>query len=230
MTAPTTRRGAMSPGRWQEVQDVFAAALECAEGDRQRLIEDRCGADVALQREVEALLAASAGSGLVNRLADAMAPAASWVRAQAAGWEGCRVGRYVVLELLGAGGMGLVYKARDEQLGRLVALKFLPPHLSNEAAARERFLVEARAAAALDHPNICTIHEIGGTDDGQLFIAMPLYDGETLQARLARGRLPFDEAAAIAHPDRARARARARAASCTATSSRRTSCCSATGR
>ena len=99
---------------------------------------------------------------------------------------------------LGAGGMGVVYKARDERLGRQVALKFLPPHLSAEPDAKARFLAEARAAAALDHPNVCTIYEIGETEDGQLFIAMPLYDGETLQARLDRGRLTFDEALPIA--------------------------------
>ena len=79
--------------------------------------------------------------------------------------------------------MGVVYKARDERLGRQVALKFLPPHLSADPDAKSRFVAEARAAAALDHPNVCTIYEIGETEDGQLFIAMPLYDGETLQAR-----------------------------------------------
>ena len=94
--------------------------------------------------------------------------------------------------------MGVVYKARDERLGRHVALKFLPPALSADPAAKARFIAEARAAAALDHPNVCTIYEIGETGDGQLFIAMPLYEGETLQERLARGRLTFDEALPIA--------------------------------
>ena len=142
-------------------------------------------------------------------------PAAAWARTQVAGWEGRRVGQYLVLELLGAGGMGLVYKAHDERLGRHVALKFLPPHLSTQPAAKQRFLVEARAAAALDHPNICTIHEIGETEDGQLFIAMPLYDGETLAGspearppavRGRRSRRPADRAWC-----RPRARARRRA-------------------
>ena len=84
------------------------------------------------------------------------------------------------------------------RLGRHVALKFLPPHLGKEPAAKERLLVEARAAAALDHPNICTILEIGETDDGQLFLAMPLYSGETIAALLKRGRLRFEEALPIA--------------------------------
>ena len=94
--------------------------------------------------------------------------------------------------------MGVVYKALDERLGRHVALKFLPPHLGARPEPTRRFLQEARAAAALDHPNICTIHEIGETSEGQLFIAMPLYHGETLQARLVRGSLPREDAVAVA--------------------------------
>ena len=88
--------------------------------------------------------------------------------------------------------MAVVYSARDERLGRQVALKFLSPYLSADPDATSRFVAEARAAAALDHPNVCTIYEIGETEDGQLFIAMPLYDGETLQARLQRGRFTFE--------------------------------------
>ena len=76
-------------------------------------------------------------------------------------------------------------------------MKFLPPHLSANAGAKARFVAEARAAAALDHPNVCTVYQIGETDDGRLFIAMPLYDGETLRTRLERGRLIFGEAIAI---------------------------------
>jgi tetratricopeptide (TPR) repeat protein/class 3 adenylate cyclase len=197
VTRPIGAR-AIEPEFWQRIQDVFAAAIECERGDRARVLEDRCAANAALRREVEALLAAHDAPGSLDGLAEAIASATSWARAQALGWEGSRVGQYVVRSLLGAGGMGLVYRARDERLGRDVALKFLPPHLSTEPAAKQRFLVEARAAAALDHPNVCTIHEIGETGDGQLFIAMPLYDGETLQSRLNRGRLAFDEAVPIA--------------------------------
>ena len=95
--------------------------------------------------------------------------------------------------------MGFVYKAQDERLNRCVALKFLPPHLGTREDAKRRFLTEARAAARLDHPNICTIHEIGETSDGQFFISMPLYEGETLQQRLERtGALSFADAANIA--------------------------------
>ncbi len=97
------------------------------------------------------------------------------------------VSHYKVLEPLGAGGMGVVYKAEDTKLGRLVALKFLPAQLESDPDFNQRFVNEARAASVLDHPNICTIHEIGETDDGQLFIVMAHYSGESLRERLDRG-------------------------------------------
>jgi serine/threonine-protein kinase len=111
---------------------------------------------------------------------------------------GKTIGRYRVLALIGRGGMGTVYRAHDERLDRDVALKFLPLHVASEPGAAQRVLAEARAAAALVHPNVCTIHEIGETDDGHSFIAMAFYEGETLKQRLRRGGLPPREAATIA--------------------------------
>jgi serine/threonine-protein kinase len=111
---------------------------------------------------------------------------------------GRTIGRYHVLALLGRGGMGTVYRAHDERLDRDVALKFLPLHVASEPGAAQRVLAEARAAAALVHPNVCTVHEIGETDDGHSFIAMALYEGETLKQRLRGGPLPPREAATIA--------------------------------
>jgi predicted esterase len=104
------------------------------------------------------------------------------------------VSHYRVIELLGAGGMGVVYKAEDTRLKRPVALKFLAFGLVQDREAKERLVHEAQAASALDHPNICTIHEIDETSDGQLFLAMAYYEGETLKERIARGPLTVDEA------------------------------------
>jgi serine/threonine protein kinase len=96
---------------------------------------------------------------------------------------GQTVSHYKIIDKLGAGGMGTVYKARDTKLDRFVALKFLQPHISGDEEQKQRFIREAKAASALDHPNICTIHDIGETDDGQLFLAMTCYEGETLKTR-----------------------------------------------
>ena len=111
---------------------------------------------------------------------------------------GQTVGHYHIVEELGAGGMGVVYRAEDTRLRRAVALKFLPPELSRDEAAKRRFLHEAQAAAALDHPNICNIHEVAETADGQIYIAMACYAGETLRERIAEGPLPLEEALQIA--------------------------------
>jgi formylglycine-generating enzyme required for sulfatase activity len=107
---------------------------------------------------------------------------------------GQTISHYRVLEKLGGGGMGVVYKATDLRLNRFVALKFLSPHLTRDADAKERFVHEAQAASALDHPNICTIHEIDETADGELFLTLAYYEGETLKHRIERGPLAIDEA------------------------------------
>ena len=108
------------------------------------------------------------------------------------------LGPYTILAELGHGGMGVVYTARDPRLKRQVAIKLLTADLTRDETAKQRFLQEARAASALDHPNICTIFEINETDDGQLYLVMAYYDGATLKERIGRGPLALDEAVDIA--------------------------------
>jgi len=111
---------------------------------------------------------------------------------------GKTISHYKILEKLGGGGMGVVYKAEDTKLKRTVALKFLPPELTRDPEAKQRFVQEAQAASSLDHPNICTIHEIDETEDGQMFICMACYEGETLKKKIERGPLKLEDAVDIA--------------------------------
>jgi len=107
---------------------------------------------------------------------------------------GQKISHYEIKQKLGEGGMGIVYKALDTKLNRTVALKFLPSHLTKDESTRKRFVVEAQAASALDHPNICTIHEINETEDGRRFICMAYYQGEALSEKIKNGPLPLDPA------------------------------------
>src|SRR2546427_6562813 len=109
---------------------------------------------------------------------------------------GTTISHYRILGTVGVGGMGVVYLAEDTRLNRKVALKFLPPAIALDLHAKARFLREAQAASALDHPNVATVYEIGDLDQ-QFFIAMAFYEGETLRQRLEPGRLAVPEAAAI---------------------------------
>jgi serine/threonine-protein kinase len=108
------------------------------------------------------------------------------------------ISHYKILEKIGSGGMGIVYKAQDLKLDRFVALKFLPPHLTTSDDEKQRFIHEAKAASALQHNNICAIHEIDETDDDQIFICMDYYEGETLDIKIKEKPLPIDEAIDIA--------------------------------
>ena len=111
---------------------------------------------------------------------------------------GQTVSHYQIREKLGGGGMGIVYKAHDVRLDRTVALKFLSPELTRDEDAKRRFTQEARAASALDYPNICTIHDIDETPDGQMFLAMAFYSGETLKKKIEYGPMKLDQAVDIA--------------------------------
>jgi serine/threonine protein kinase len=108
--------------------------------------------------------------------------------------SGRTVSHYKIVEKIGQGGMGIVYKAEDTKLKRTVALKFLPKQISLDEEEKKRFIHEAQAVAALDHQNICSIHEIGEMDDGQLFMAMGYYEGKTLKDLLVSHPLPLAQA------------------------------------
>jgi serine/threonine-protein kinase len=189
-------------GRWDRIEEIVDAVLKLAPSARADYLNNACAGDAELRREVDSLVAAHERTGVVDHIVRDLAPLAARVRESTAatdsGLQGRRVGQYQVLERVGGGGMGVVHKALDTRLDRTVALKFLQPRFGGDDSAAERFRLEARAIAALEHPNICTIHEIGETDDGQLFLAMPLYDGETLQQRISTGTLPIGEAVGIA--------------------------------
>ena len=144
--------------------------------------------------------ASTMGSELDKRQATRLGRPRTAAREGAAevGGDLTHVGPYRVVGRLGQGGMGEVYRAEDSRLGRTVALKFLAPDLIGRDDAKSRFLREASAAAKLDHPHICTVHEIGETDDGRLYIVMACYEGESLEQRLERGPLPVEETIRIA--------------------------------
>ena len=197
--APWLSRTESDAARWAVIEGVLQDVLALSPEARAAHL-DAVGLDPSLRAELDALLVAHEHRGAIDELMDVvMAPLL------ASNDDGPRrsgaipeLPRYRIVERLGGGGMGVVYRARDERLERDVALKFLPPHLSADQAAKKRFLVEARAAAAIEHPNICTVHEIGDTEDGQLYIVMACYDGETLERRIARGPLALDDALRIA--------------------------------
>jgi len=107
---------------------------------------------------------------------------------------GKTISHYKIIEKIGGGGMGIVYKAKDLKLDRFVALKFLPPHLTTSEEEKQRFIHEAKAASALQHNNICVIHEIDETEDGQIFICMDYYEGETLDKKIKEKPLQIEKA------------------------------------
>ena len=183
------------PERWQKIETLLDAVLERPAGERGAFLDEACAGDAELRAQLEALLAAdeAAGDFLITPAPEAVAS----LLAEAAADMDRVLGPYRLVREIGSGGMGVVYEAEDTRLRRRVAIKLLPPEYSRDPAAKERFLREARAASALDDPNICTVHDIGECD-GQLYIVMACYEGETLKERLARGPLSVEEARQVA--------------------------------
>ena len=185
----------MTPERWQQVKEIFHGALERERALRPDFLARACGADAELRAEVESLISAheddasfidapAMGQGLLDEEPDVLRP-------------GQRFGDYEIVRRIGRGGMGEVYLATERRLGREVALKLLPAAYTRDAERLRRFEQEARAASALNHPNIITIYGIGESD-GAHFIATEFVAGETLRQRLARSRPATDESLDVA--------------------------------
>ena len=191
------------PKSWNELGMLLMSVLELPQRERADFLDSACRARPNLHAEAESLLAAYEDApryfdDLGALLWPPEAPGEETDPADPYRLVGRSIRHYAVRSVLGGGGMGVVYQAEDTRLKRPVALKFLPPYLSRDEASKQRFMREAQAASALDHPNICTIHEVGETPEGQLYIAMACYVGETLRSRIERGPLPYDEAVVLA--------------------------------
>src|SRR5262245_11709672 len=199
----------LGPEDWPRAREVFERALELPSGERLAYVATACDSHGEMRGEVERMLASHRAAP--DFLATPAAVVLSETRAPQS-LEGQRIGPYLLSSRIGAGGMGVVYKARDTRLDRTVAIKVLPAEAGGSGHARERFEREARAVAALNHPHICTLFDVGEapiaapgspqpsalSPDPVRFLVMEHLDGETLAARLTRGPLPLDRAVAIA--------------------------------
>jgi len=192
----------MMSDRPDQIEDLCHAALQCDPSDRAAFLASACGGDEALCREVESLLVHA------DTAEDFIEITALQIIAQrraSTGWDdgeaplpvGTRLGQYEIKSALGTGGMGEVYLAEDTRLNRRVAIKLLSTRSANDEEAKRRLLLEARAAAALDHPNICAIHEVSEAQ-GRPFIVMQYVEGETLAASMNRKPLDLARALAVA--------------------------------
>lgn len=186
----------MEPDNWKEIKELFNKAVELPPEQQLRYLQEACGSNDSLLLAVQALIRSSENMGSFMD-APAYAMATNILPRSREFKSGDMIAHYKILALLGEGGMGKVYKAEDTKLMRYVALKILPPETSYDDSRRKRFLREARAAAALDHPNICAIHEVGEADDLS-YIAMQYIEGMTLDERMKLAELSLDEALSIA--------------------------------
>src|ERR1051325_1250452 len=186
----------MTPERWRQVKELFNAALEHDREERLAFLETACAGDEELRREVDALLAADEHpSHMVDQPLSEIA-ATLLEPSLLPSLIGSQLGHYKILKEIGRGGMGEVYLARDARLSRPVAIKLLPASFIHDHGRVRRFQQEARAASALNHPNIVTIHEIGEAD-GLRFLVTEFVEGQTLRAAL-QSEMPLRQALDIA--------------------------------
>ena len=170
----------MNQEKWREISKIFHLALEKSAAERIAFLDEKCADDKELRREIENLLNASETE---DSFIDSPKIGLAAIETQPKLKDGEKIGSFEVIRMLGAGGMGEVYLAKDLRLNRLVALKILPLNSEIDATANRRFLREARSAAALEHPHICTTHEIG-EQNGFSYIVMQYLEGETLSAKI----------------------------------------------
>src|SRR6476660_6121721 len=190
-------RNLMDAERWQLVNDLFQSAAERAPEERASFLDEGCHGDEGLRRVVESLLASyERAENFIESPAFEVAPELL-TNDRAGALVGKVIGHYRIESLIGVGGMGEVYLARDERLGRKVALKLLPDRLTVDETQLSRFKTEARSASALNHPNILTVYEIGAEGNRQ-FIATEFIEGMTLRASLTCGRMNMRAALEIA--------------------------------
>ncbi len=177
----------MTSDRWRKIEELYHAASSLNPDERDAFLAGACGRDGDLKRQIEVMLAQNSGGNILDSPAAEMLSESTELLSPAKALvAGDKLGPYEIVALIGTGGMGEVYRARDPRLGRDVALKVLPVDMSHDAAHRSRFVQEARSASALNHPNIITIHEIeraAGID----FIAMEMVVGKSLD-RLIPGK------------------------------------------
>ena len=183
----------MDAERWKRIEQIYYGVQACPLR-RAAILDELCPEDPNIRREVESLLDAREQAG--DFLSPDDFPEYIAELASEPNLLECTVGPYEILDEIGSGGMGVVYRAHDTRLGRQVALKVLPAHFTQNVARVARFRVEARAASALNHPNIVTIYEIG-EDSGISFIATELIEGVTLRERLRDGKLPLEHTLSI---------------------------------
>ena len=177
----------MKPERWNQINDVIVCALERETFERAAIVKEACGNDVVLRLEVESLLASHEQAGDFLEQSVVGAAALLLVEDQLHLADGQQVNHYKILSLLGVGGMGEVYLVRDTALGRRAAIKVLPSRFTEDRDRFRRFQQEARAASALNHPNIITIYELGEFDSAQ-YLATEFIDGETLLQHVKHSR------------------------------------------